>query len=413
MQKNVLIRKTVLILALVFTTIGLNAQQQALYSQYMLNKYIINPGVTGTTNHFIASTNFRYQWLGFTDAPRTYALTVHGPMSSGKFGIGGSIYNDVTGPTSKTGIYLSFAKQIQLTSNQKLSFGLSGGLLQFKIDGTKLTLTDPGDQVLTNQRLSTAIPDFGFGAYWYEEGKFYLGVSTPQFIQSKISFTENNTQSLSSLTIHYFLNGGYTFHLNSNFDIEPSVLLKFAAPVDMQLDIGTRMIFKENVWLGAVYRTQDAISVLIGYTTSDDKLSFGYSYDFTQSNVRNFSTGSHEIMLSVKFGKKHAYQSRGKSKKSVFERLRDEKESYTPKTPKSKPAVDPEIEKLKKELKELQKKDKTNRDKLRSLKSEASSQGLDSADSADFAKRDQYLKVLQELKSIYSRKTEVERLLKK
>ncbi len=353
---------------LVVATITINAQQKALYSQYMLNKYIINPGVTGTKDHFVASTNFRYQWLGFVDAPRTYALTVHGPMSSGKFGIGGSIYNDVTGPTSKTGIYLTFAKQVQLNSKQKLSFGLSGGLLQFKIDGTKLTVFEPGDQVLTNQRMTSMLPDFGFGAYWYEDDKFYLGISTPQFIQSKISFTENNVTSLSNLTVHYFLNGGYTFHINSDFDVEPSVLVKYSAPVDIQFDLGTRIIFKDNVWLGVVYRTQDAISAVVGYTTADDKLSFGYSYDFTQSNVRNYSTGTHEIMLSAKFGKKRAYQARGKAKRSEFQRLRDEKEEYSPSETEKQPEVDAETEKLKKELKLLEGKDKSLRNQLRQLK---------------------------------------------
>ena len=187
------------------------AQQRPLYSQYMLNRYVINPAYTGTLDHYEASTNFRYQWVGLVDAPRTYMLTVNGPSNSRSYGLGGALYNDVTGPTSKSGIYLSYAYHLKINTEQRLSMGLSGGVMQYKVDGTKVTVFDYGDQVLTNQKLTTLVPDFGFGLMWHKEKKFYLGLSVPQFIQSPISFTENNTQSLSNLTTHFFLNGGYTF----------------------------------------------------------------------------------------------------------------------------------------------------------------------------------------------------------
>ena len=52
-------------------------------------------------------------------------MSVHGPHKFKSFGLGGALYTDVTGPTSKTGAYLSYAYHLQVTDNTKLSLGLS------------------------------------------------------------------------------------------------------------------------------------------------------------------------------------------------------------------------------------------------------------------------------------------------
>jgi len=61
--------------------------------------------------------------------------------------------------------------------------------------------------------------------------------------------------------------------------------------------------WKNSAWAGLSYRTGDAASLLIGYTYKNS-LSFGYSYDFTTSNISQYSTGTHEILFSVLFQKK-------------------------------------------------------------------------------------------------------------
>ena len=398
-------------------TVGLatvKAQQRPLYSQYMLNKYVMNPAYTGTVDHFEASTNFRYQWVGLTDAPRTYMLTVHGPSNSQNYGVGGGLYNDVTGPTSKSGIYLSYAYHLKLSEEQRLSMGLSGGVMQYRVDGTKLTVFDYGDQVLTNQRLTALVPDFGFGLYWYKPNKFYLGISTPQFIQSEISFDDTEAQSLSNLAIHYFLNGGYIFSLGDNFGIEPSFMVKYAHPVNPQFDLGARLIFKNIVWLGGVYRTEDAASAVLGITTPDQRFSFGYSYDFTMTNLGNYSFGTHEIMVTAHFGRKKGYQSKGKEKKSEFERLKEEYEQYQLLEFEKEQKEKEEQERRRAaeiELNDLKRKDKALRDKIRGLREEAVSQGYPDAKNQNFTKHKLYIQTLEEIKQLYERKKELESIL--
>ena len=55
------------------------------------------------------------------------------------------------------------------------------------------------------------------------------------------------------------------------------------------------------VWLGVSYRTEDAIAPLLGYQfkpNAKSMLKIGYSYDVTTSQLKNYSSGSHEIMLN-------------------------------------------------------------------------------------------------------------------
>ena len=176
---------------LTFTVHGLFAQQLPHFSQFMVNDYVMNPAIGGKNPYFLGMSANRYQWGGITDAPRTYALSLHGPMKFDHMGIGGQLFTDIVGPTRRTGFYLSYAYHIPLTDKIKLSLGLNAGLLQFVIDGQKITLHDPGDLTLTNSLQSVLSPDFGAGFYLYSD-RFWVGASCLQIEQSKIKFFDDS-----------------------------------------------------------------------------------------------------------------------------------------------------------------------------------------------------------------------------
>jgi len=276
------------------------AQQLPQYSQYLINDYVLNPGITGTKNYFEAKTNHRFQWVGLTDAPRTFILSMHGPIKAENMGVGGYLFTDVTGPTSRVGAYGSYAYHIDLNGDDmKLSLGLFGGILQYNVDGSKITLAQEDDPLATIGIESILIPDAGAGAYWYGD-KYYLGVSVPQLLQNKLDLTGNEIGRLAS---HYFVMGGYKFELDNDFEVEPSFLMKYVAPVPVQFDLSARVSYKQTFWLGGSYRTNDAMSVLIGYSMQE-KLFFGYSYDVTTTDLKNYSSGTHEVMLGMRFNVK-------------------------------------------------------------------------------------------------------------
>ncbi|MCC6369754.1 MAG: type IX secretion system membrane protein PorP/SprF [Bacteroidia bacterium] len=280
------------------------AQQLPQYSQYMLNQMALNPAVAGKDDFSEVRSNSRLQWVGITDAPRTYMLTLQGPIKSKHMGIGMSLFTDIVGPTRRTGFNLSYAYHLKLKDDMHLSMGVYGGVLQWGIDGSKLTLHDDGDQQLLSTYQVTYVPDFGTGLYFYKKKRFYVGLSIPQLFQSQIKLYPGAYKN-SKIVNHYNLNGAYTFDIGSDFKVEPSFLLKYEYPAPPKLDLGVRGIYKEQIWLGATFRTNDAASALIGYM-HEDHLMIGYSYDFTMTRLKKYSGGTHEIMLGIKFSKKQA-----------------------------------------------------------------------------------------------------------
>ena len=99
--------KKILIIGFIFVCNSLFAQQLPHFSQYYLNDFLINPAIAGTRNYFEGISTHRYQWEGIVDAPRTYTLSVNGPIKSQKMGLGGYIFTDIAGPTRRTGFSLS------------------------------------------------------------------------------------------------------------------------------------------------------------------------------------------------------------------------------------------------------------------------------------------------------------------
>jgi type IX secretion system PorP/SprF family membrane protein len=281
------------------------AQQLPQYTQYMLNEMAINPAVAGKEEYADVRSNNRYQWVGITDAPRTYMLTCHGPLKLKNMGIGMNLFTDIVGPTRRTGLNFSYAYHLKLNEKDwRLSLGLSAGILQWGIDGSKLILREEGDASLLTTYRTVVLPDFGAGIYFYKAKKFYLGVGLPQIYQTPIRIYDNVAPS-SRMVTHFNVNGAFTFDLDEDFKLEPSFILKYAIPAPPKIDGGLRVIYKDQVWLGGAYRHNDAFTALIGYMFKD-YLMFGYSYDFSTTNIRNYSSGSHEIMLGIRFSRKQA-----------------------------------------------------------------------------------------------------------
>ncbi|MCW3078552.1 MAG: hypothetical protein JWO32_3161 [Bacteroidetes bacterium] len=281
------------------------AQQLPQYTQYMLNEMAINPAVAGKDDYADVRSNNRYQWVGITDAPRTYMLTAHGPIKAKNMGIGMHLFTDIVGPTRRTGFTLAYAYHIKLNKKDvRLSLGLNAGILQWGIDGSKLVLHDDGDQSLVTTYQTTYVPDLGAGIYFHKKDRFYLGFSVPQMYQAPIGLYTGVPRN-SKLVSHFNLNGAYKFDLGEDFKLEPSFLAKYANPVPIKVDVGLRLIYKEQIWLGGAYRSNDAFTALIGYMYKNYLL-IGYSYDYTTTNIRKYSTGTHEIMLGIHFSRKQA-----------------------------------------------------------------------------------------------------------
>lgn len=280
-------------------------QQLPLFSQYIVNDYFLNPAKAGSTPYFDVISANRLQWTGITDAPRTYALSANGSIKPKNMGVGGYLFTDITGPTRRIGISGSYSYHIKIQEKMKIALSLSAGILQFAVDGSKLTLENQSDYVFVNGYQSKTVPDLGASFYLYGlpkengAGNWWFGGYFPQVFNAKLKLFETPTPT-GVLNTHIFVTGGYKLFLTDEFTAEPSILVKFVSPVPVQIDGGLRVFYKNKIWIGGTYRTKDAMSALVGYMHKDNLL-IGYSYDITTTNLKNYSNGTHELMIGFRF----------------------------------------------------------------------------------------------------------------
>jgi len=276
----------------------LKGQQLPHYTQYMFNDFVINPAIAGVHDYYQIRTNHRFQWVGLVDPPLTNSIAFYGPHDKLDMGYGGYVYNDVTGPTSRTGITGSYAYNIAITSDIRLSMGISASIMQFRIDGTQLYPKDISDVALLQVVSTSYLPDAGIGAYLYAED-FYVGLSAAQLLNNNLKIFDNRN-GLNRLKTHINLIGAYRFQLDPDWILEPSVMIKGTAPKELSFDVTARAEWNKMVWGAVSYRFHEAIGIMLGYSY-EEMLFFGYAYDIGLSAIRKYNTGTHEIMIGYRF----------------------------------------------------------------------------------------------------------------
>jgi type IX secretion system PorP/SprF family membrane protein len=87
------VKRGLIIIAAVMLAAGLDAQQLPVYSQYIFNKYLINPAVAGADGYTSINLTTRQQWAGYKGAPQTYSLSGQGRLLKQKYLIKDNIFN--------------------------------------------------------------------------------------------------------------------------------------------------------------------------------------------------------------------------------------------------------------------------------------------------------------------------------
>jgi type IX secretion system PorP/SprF family membrane protein len=321
-------KKLILTGVLVFMyCVNLTAQQRPQYTQYLFNNYLLNPAVTGIENYTDFKAGYRSQWTGLEGAPVTSYLSVNAPLgqnfiygdaasqSDGNtnpwgrqytrdylsaephHGIGGMVVTDRAGPITQTTISGTYAYHLGLTNKLNLSVGVMAGVNRISLDVSQIVLENPNDPAISNGNTSQFKPDLGVGI-WAYSGSYYIGASVQQLIKQTITFGNKSVYNQGKTVPHYFLTGGFKLFLDDDITLLPSVLFKMVDPAPATYDINLKLAFSNKLWVGGSYRHNDSKAAMAGINISS-VINVGYSYDFTSSNLRTVSNGSHEIVIAL------------------------------------------------------------------------------------------------------------------
>src|SRR6185436_14262304 len=291
--------KFVMLCVLLANCFNANAEYEPQFTQYLNNELFINPAYAGSRGFAAATLLYRDQWVGVEGAPRTATFGFHSPFMHDKIGLGLSVMNDRIGVTNQTGAFLNYAYHLPTSENSTLSFGLQGGFINVDEKLLDVNTIDPDPQFSNN--VGKVMPNFGSGMYYHTDNKFYAGFSIPRFIENRIdasSFKAINRVNIHNW--HYYLYSAYVFDAGENVKCKPSLMIKAAQGAPVETDINVNVLFKELFWVGASYRTGDAVALITQYQLTK-QLRFGYSFDYALTKLNNYSSGTHEFTLGYDF----------------------------------------------------------------------------------------------------------------
>ena len=316
-------------------------QQPFRFSQYFQNVVTINPAVAGIEDFMDLKVGYRQQWTGLDLSPQTFYLSAHAPLAakptefiyrnnalrisdpdafnqletqstinnnnSVRHGVGGYILNDQQGIFQQTSAFVTYAAHIRVNARTRLALGLSGGLNNRTINTDGITVANPaGDQTLNrilNQSGGNASLDLNVGVLLYAEN-YYVGYSADRILRNPVTIATDTTDERQEV-YHYGLLG-LRLNLGNSLMLLPGAFIGVSSVLPLTYDLNVRLRYSDLLWVGASYRNAGTVAGMLGLNI-DNRFNINYAYDYGVSGVRDFRSGTHEIVLGfILFNKQNS-----------------------------------------------------------------------------------------------------------
>ncbi len=290
------------------------AQQDAQYSQFMYNKLPQNSAYTGSREGLSIRALYRNQWTGkkgnaIEGAPKTTTFSIHSPLKKESFALGFYYVNDRLGLEQKNQFDVTYSYRLSLGKKVKLSIGINGGILWYKLNASEAILVNPDDNKY-QKNISRVLPDVGAGLYIYHPN-FYFGASVPNFIKGNLANKGENSDS--KRTAHFVVMAGGLIPVSKHISIRPQVQYCYLASTSKKIphtfDFNLSLLIYDRVNIGGQYHTTfnnknenvkltnpDSFDFMLEVWPTK-QLMIGYAYDYTLSKLSNVNSGTHEIMI--------------------------------------------------------------------------------------------------------------------
>ena len=283
-----------LVSVLIVCSNSVSAQQDPMYTQYMDNLLIINPGYAGSQETGKVLLVARNQWVSFDGAPTTRSFSYNTPISRYNFGLGFSVLSDKIGPLNQTGFYFDYSYFLRVGTEYRLGMGLKGGFNFYRASLSELQTVDP-DPIYSRDIFKNFLPNFGVGAFLFSDNT-YFGLSIPKLIENRITRDNYSTEYINKEEIHIYAVAGKKFNIVEDVQLKMNSMLKWTQNAPPSFDITSMVGFKKKFWVGAMYRFGDSYGFLAQFNITG-KMLIGYSFDLTFSELNAFNNGTHEIMF--------------------------------------------------------------------------------------------------------------------
>lgn len=306
--RNIAKIKFLIVLMLVVAGFSrVHAQSDAQYSQYYEVPTYYNPAAVGQTDFIKIRGGGRLQWLGITNAPKSFLAMADSPFKV----LGKRIGAGVVISQESIGLYRTLALAAQLGYKFKkwggeFTVGVSLGMYDQAFKGSEVVLPDDddyhqgSDDGIPTQDLHGTALDIGAGI-WYRHKYFWAGVSGTHLTAPSIKLNSDAGDASSNRDYEfnvgrtlYFMAGSNIQIKNTLFEVMPSILVKS----DFTFTTGeltALMRYNRFLRFGVGYRWDDAVLATIGAEFKNFYI--GYAYEYPTSAISKASSGSHEVFI--------------------------------------------------------------------------------------------------------------------
>lgn len=289
---------------IIFLLLGLSlwAQQEPQYTHFMYNQQLYNPAYVGSRNTPSFTALHRSQWIGFEGAPYSEVLSFQTPIMRERAGLGATVSRYAIGITTSYFSSVAYSYNLKLTPNLSVRLGLQGTLEYFgvRFNDPKVVVVNQDDPSLPDNYSERYAWNVGVGAYLTYKNMFYMGLSAPQLYPNDVG-----VNSFSDLTAkispHRYLNLGASIPVSEQLDIMPNLIVKWVdnAPIDFDVNLSVRYLQKLTLGLTARAGGDNIIESMDGlvFFQITPKFGAGLGYDYTLSKIKEYQSGTVEVML--------------------------------------------------------------------------------------------------------------------
>lgn len=282
-------KKRYIALLLLLSQFSFSQEGMAVYSDYLTdNYYLIHPSMAGAANCAKLRLTARQQWFDSDKAPMLQTLSYNMAVGE-RSGIGFIAFNDRNGYHSQTGAKLTYAHHLRFSRGDydlnQLSFGISAGVIQSRLDESEFEGYDPTIHGGIEQKYSYFNIDLGVSYHYLD---FFTHFTIKNLVESdRKIYTDYEPDNLRK----YLLSAGYVFGNSDRIQWEPSIMFQLTEKTEEKsIDLNLKA-YKDfdfgKLWGGVSYRRSfDATQYLSA--TSVEKQTLQYITPFIGLNYKNF-----------------------------------------------------------------------------------------------------------------------------
>ncbi len=307
-----------ILLFIISMPIILSAQQLPDRSAFDELAFVWNPAMTATYDYWEASANYRQQWFGFDNAPRTAIIAAQYPFEDANMSLGGYFMHDKIQPFTASTLALTYAYKFQpgFGRYDRATIGASVNASQYLVDAVEIVVNDPDDNLVPLGESSDMRFNAGVGFFYTtyagtrrksheEESAFYFGAAANQVFPADLVIKEGSRFANWKRAIHGNALVGARL-VNDKFFIEPSAWINYSTQNNLNANINVKMEMYETFWTAVTYSTNQTMALQLGIITKagfskTDYWRIGALGSYNIGDFGNFRGAGVEINFAYRF----------------------------------------------------------------------------------------------------------------